>query len=121
MIPTYFLLQKLQSVYADAEICFVMGSDLLKSLHLWDEAEKLKSEWNFLIFHRAGVGEIDPSTLPSKYRLVEDAVFTGISSTMIRKRVQDSLLNNPTSESMGALGLLTSEVRKAIFAEKLYQ
>lgn len=121
MIPTYFLLQKLQETYAGAEINFVMGSDLLKSLHLWDEAEKLKSEYPFIIFHRGGVGEIESKTLPSKYQLVEKAVFTDISSTMIRNRIIASRVKNPLCKSMGVYGLLTNTVRETIFAEHLYK
>lgn len=121
MIPTYFLLQKLQEAHTDAEINFIMGSDLLKSLHLWDEAEKLKSEFPFIIFHRAGFGEIDPNTLPSKYQLVEKAVFTDISSTMIRTRINATRAKKPLCKSMGVYGLLTPGVRETIFAEHLYK
>ena len=53
-IPTYFLIKKLEEKYPEVDFHFVMGADLLPSLHLWDEGEKFKKECRFVLTHRQG-------------------------------------------------------------------
>ncbi len=49
MIPTYYLMKKLEKQYPDSNLYFIIGADLVKSLITWDEGENLKKEIKFLI------------------------------------------------------------------------
>ena len=59
-IPTYFLMKELEKRHPDMNFYFMMGSDLLSTLNLWDEGPKLLEEINFIIFQR----EVLPTLLP---------------------------------------------------------
>jgi len=52
MIPTYFLIKRLEKENPDKEFYFVLGSDLIPNLKLWDEGPKLITEVKFIIFQR---------------------------------------------------------------------
>ena len=51
-IPTYFLMKDLEKLYPDCTFYFVLGSDLIPTMHVWDEGEKLITEINYIIFQR---------------------------------------------------------------------
>ncbi len=51
-IPTYFLMKKFEEIHPDLEFHFVMGSDLIPTLHLWHEPERLVSEIKFILYNR---------------------------------------------------------------------
>ena len=53
-IPTYFLLEKLGKLHKGHEFHFIMGTDLLPSLHLWDEGAKFIKKHHFAILERTG-------------------------------------------------------------------
>jgi nicotinate-nucleotide adenylyltransferase len=55
-IPTYFLMKELEKIHPDMNFYFMIGSDLLSTLHIWDEGPKLLEEINFIIFQREVVG-----------------------------------------------------------------
>ena len=63
-----------------------MGSDLLDSLHLWNEADKLKEEISFIIYRRSH-SNINSSLLPSNYVLI-NTTFVASSSSEIRNRIK---------------------------------
>lgn len=48
-------MKQLKEKYSDQnyEFYFIMGSDLLDTLHLWNEGEKLKKEISFVIYRRS--------------------------------------------------------------------
>ena len=52
MIPTYELLQQLSDSYPDSEFSFIMGTDLIPSLHLW-EGDMVK-DVKYVIIKRKG-------------------------------------------------------------------
>ena len=64
-----------------------MGTDLLSSMHYWDDYNRLKSEKNFLIFNRIGY-EIKMEDLPVNHVII-DALQNDISSSEIRKRIKE--------------------------------
>lgn len=51
-LSTYETLHLLQKEYPKYELCFVIGSDNLKTLSNWKFSEKLLSEFRFLVFDR---------------------------------------------------------------------
>lgn len=123
MIPTYFLMMKLFALerYKDKRLYFVMGSDLLTSLPLWHEAEKLKAEIDFIIFARASwSNKLQPEQLPSKYTILKGAYQSDMSSTTIRNRVTTTVANQPENETLGVFGLVTESLRKYIADNRVY-
>ena len=101
-IPTYFLMKKFEELYgADYEFHFVMGSDLIPTLHLWHEPEKLVSDINFILYNRLnGDPSINlelttPSGMPKKFLYKSGArnFFGEISSTEVRRRIDESRAN----------------------------
>lgn len=103
-----------------SDLHFVMGADLLASLHTWHQAEEFKKEVSFIIFQREGFdGKIDPSILPEVHVLVE-GVFTGMSSTKIRKRIETVRTTQPHNPTLGVLGLVTERVKQYIRDKSLY-
>ena len=89
-IPTYFLIKKFEEEYKELgyEFFFIMGSDLLEYLHLWDEAEKMKEEMSFLIYRRTN-SIIKPEWLPKNYIII-NTTFVASSSTEVRKRIREN-------------------------------
>jgi nicotinic acid mononucleotide adenylyltransferase len=125
MIPTYFLLSKLQSAdkYRDAQLFFVIGSDLLPTLHLWHEADKLKQEFPFLVFVRPNWAEgLKPENMPSKYQTLDSAWQCDMSSTRLRLRIEADLLRHPGSAAshLGVFGMVGPRVIEYIKARGLY-
>ena len=63
-----------------------MGSDLLDTLHLWNEADKLKEEISCLIYRRSH-SNINATSLPKNYILI-NTTFVASSSSEIRNRIK---------------------------------
>ena len=40
-IPTFYLMQQYEKLYPEYEFWFVMGTDLIPTLHQWDEGQRL--------------------------------------------------------------------------------
>ena len=54
-IETIYLMEGFQQEHPDYEFYFVMGTDLIEGLHLWDnEGDRLINQVKFLIFERHG-------------------------------------------------------------------
>ena len=49
---TIEVLNKMQEQYKDKEICFLLGTDNLKQLDTWKDAEELLSRFKFLVMNR---------------------------------------------------------------------
>ena len=81
-------MKKLQEKYVNEnyEFCFIMGSDLLDTLHLWNEADKLKEEISFIIYRRSH-SNINSNSLPLNYILI-NTTFVASSSSEIRNRIK---------------------------------
>jgi nicotinic acid mononucleotide adenylyltransferase len=122
MIPTYFLMKEIseKAAYKDKLLFFVLGTDLLAGLHLWDEGEALKNEINFIIFKREGHdANLVEGLLPAKYQLVE-GLFTSMSSTKIRNRIMQTRTEQPLNPTLGVLGIVTPSVKAYIEKLNLY-
>lgn len=54
MVQTYDLLNNISKRYEWARFHFVVGGDVLHTLHTWGNWQKLRDEHPFIIFHRKG-------------------------------------------------------------------
>ena len=54
MIETYDLLGALSKKYQQRRFHFVVGGDVLHTLHTWGNWQELRDEYPFIIFHRKG-------------------------------------------------------------------
>ena len=100
-----------------------MGSDLIKSLHTWDEGERMISEMPMIIFRRKGYN-IDNlfahDNFPRNDPIVVDeerSLIGVISSTEIRRRVCENV-NIPY---FGIAGLVTPKVITYLAENGLYR
>ena len=96
-----------------------MGSDLIPTLHLWHEPEKLVSDINFIIYNRInGDPSINlelgfPKGMPAHYLFNSGArnFFGEISSTEVRRRIQDSRdAKEPKEKCFNIAGLIPKTV-----------
>ena len=98
-------------VQTEAELYWIVGSDIVYEFERWERKDELKKVAHFLVFPR------DPYHLPKKlpqgFECIQDKylITTNISSTTIRQRVK-----------MGKdiTYLVPEEVRKYIIKNKLY-
>ena len=125
-IPTAILLQKLKEQYKESsEFSFIIGSDLIKGLHCWDDGTRLINEEKFIVYLRKGF----PNDLvenhvnfPKNNPIVvaeEESLIGVISSTEIRKRIRISRKKEKPGYDIA--GLVTPGVIKYIKDKRLYQ
>ncbi len=74
--------RRFRAEYPDAEITFLLGSDVIDRLHLWREIDELRRLCRFAVLVRAG--EDRPDVEPDIPRLHVPAI--DISSTVLRAR-----------------------------------
>ena len=53
-IPTAYLFDTLHEKYPDTQFYFIMGSDLVPSLHWWDDGARIIKEMKMIVFRRKG-------------------------------------------------------------------
>ena len=126
-IPTVELMVKLQEIYEDThKVHFVMGSDLLDSLHLWNDGQKMIDEIPLVVFRRKSQHDEETMELESHPNFPKnDPIFIGddksmigvISSTEVRKRVKQ----NEKIPFYGVAGLVSPSVLKFMDEHRLYQ
>jgi nicotinate-nucleotide adenylyltransferase len=110
VVGTYELMSRLAELKPDNLYAFVIGGDLVKDLHSWRHAERLREEVRFLVLQRAGVQPNYPKGFYLQ-RVIQD-VFSSHSSSFVREVVA-------TGGALG--GLLTSEVARYIKQNGLYR
>lgn len=89
-------LTKLQKQYEKYEICFTMGSDNLKELETWSQAEKLIKNFKIYVFERDkdDTEEIIETNKFLKenrqaFIKVKNIIKSGLSSTLIREKIKE--------------------------------
>ena len=114
-IPTAYLMDQLQERYNETHsFRFIMGSDLIKSLHLWDDGPRLINEMKMIIFRRKGYDNealFNHENFPKNDPVVVDeekSLIGVISSTEIRRRVCE----NQHIPMFGIAGLVSPSVVK---------
>ena len=99
-----------------------MGSDLIKSLHWWEDGERLINEGRFIVFLRKGFNNeelFEHANFPKNDPIIVDetkSLIGVISSTEIRNRV----CANQDSPFFGIAGLVTPKVIDYIRKSRLY-
>jgi nicotinic acid mononucleotide adenylyltransferase len=68
-VQTYDLIGQLQKKYEWATFIFVMGGDVMHTIHTWGNSDKLQQENPFIIFNRKGY-EIPVDKLPPKSTVI---------------------------------------------------
>ena len=82
---TFNTIEYIKSKYKDAEITFILGSDLIKTLPDWYNIEKIQREVSFLIYNRNGFKE----KLSKNFNLKYIQNFNeNISSTNLKQLLQ---------------------------------
>ena len=91
-------MDQLQDRYRSThQVYFVMGSDLINSLHKWDDGQRIIDEMPIVLFKRKGLSREEEISLEqhdnfpknSPILVGEDKSLIGvISSTEVRKRVR---------------------------------
>ncbi|NCN82385.1 MAG: nicotinate (nicotinamide) nucleotide adenylyltransferase [Candidatus Pacebacteria bacterium] len=81
---TYQTLTALAAKYPEHTFNFVIGSDNLKKFHLWDEYQKLITEFPFFVYPRAGY-LLDP--LYRNMKVIPKVQPVLVSSTQVRECV----------------------------------
>lgn len=84
---TYKTLCELQKAYPQHEFRILIGSDNWKIFDQWKEWGRIIEEYGVLIYHRPDA-EVKPP-FPEGVRLLEDVPMMMVSSTYIRKRIQE--------------------------------
>ena len=100
-----------------------MGSDLIKSLHWWDEGDRIINEMPMIIFRRKGYDNeqlFSHANFPKNDPIVVDeekSLIGVISSTEGRRRVCE----NSTVPFFGIAGLVTPRVIQYLSDNRLYR
>lgn len=95
----------------NAEVFWIVGSDILHEFTRWEKADELLSEARFLLFPR------DPYHLPEKvpqgFEVVSDQrlITSNLSSTVIKQR---------RKEGLSLKGFVSPEVESYIESHRLY-
>ena len=120
-IPTYFLMKRFEELYppTEFEFHFIMGSDLIPTLHLWHEPERLVSEISFILYNRlngddsVNLEKCMPLGMPQKYSYLKGSrnLFGEISSTEVRRRIAESReRGEPVERAFNIAGLVPKAV-----------
>lgn len=116
LIPTADLLEILEQKYPDFELHFVMGSDLVYHYVDWEDGQKLKERFNFIIVERQGYLDYPPENLPDSRKMIDMAVKCEVSSTELRRRIGKHINQN----HLGLQGLTTKGVIGIIKDHRLF-
>lgn len=93
-IPTYYLLRELTQKYPMFEFSFILGTDLLPSVHKWENGANLLLEFNFIVYQRHGYTidftESFDYPLPENFTVLnpQQAIISKLSSTEVRTRIK---------------------------------
>jgi len=68
-IHTYDLMKYMLKRYKDSRFHFVVGADVLLTIHTWDGGEKLRQEYPFIVMNRKGY-ELPQDKLPPQHQFL---------------------------------------------------
>lgn len=78
----------LKRTYPDTQFYFIIGEDLLGTLHQWHRSEELVQNITFIVLTRPGFNQADRIQWEEKIERVSMIPFH-LSSSLIRRRVQE--------------------------------
>jgi len=92
---TYDTMVHMRKKYPDDELFFIMGSDLLRGMSNWGNAQKLISQFNFIVMSREGYPSADLiaddpllRNNDEHFLIMSKGINMGISSTYIRDEIR---------------------------------
>ena len=95
-LSTYETIQEISKLYPDYQVCFLMGSDNLKELETWNNADRLISEYKIYLLTRNDddINQIiNESDFLSSHRenliIAKDNIIGNISSTYVRRKIRE--------------------------------
>ena len=115
-MPTIQLFDKLSKDHPTYKFSFCLGSDLIKSLHRWEEGLRIINEFELIVLKRPGY-DLSGVSYIDKCKILETN-FDG-SSTQIRNRIDD-VIKTKSKIHLGIAGLTTRSVLKYIYENSLY-
>lgn len=120
MMPTSYLLEEYEKIFPNIDFSFIIGSDLLDQLPLWEDFEEILRYHKFFVFRRDFLDEKKvKGLLPNSY-LIDNVPDKETSSTRIRKLVyQDYYDKNELKIKLGQF--TTSDVVDYIIKNNLYR
>lgn len=83
MVPTSFLLQRYNSLFPQFEVVFVLGSDLLSSIHTWEMFDEYLRHQRMIVFLRSEAQKKDCAKL-TNFSVQTEAISI-VSSTIVRE------------------------------------
>jgi len=93
----YQTLDAFQKLYPNHKLCFIIGTDSLKTFETWKRYEYLLTQYEILVYTR---GNDDFKTILSEHPILKDKkklfshadcpLFTNISSTFLRNRLKNN-------------------------------
>ena len=95
-LPTANLMDRLTAKYRESHsVYFVMGSDLIKTLHKWQDGQRMINEVPLVVFRRKGEAEEEKELASHPNFPRNNPIFVGddksmigvISSTEVRSRI----------------------------------
>lgn len=112
LVYTYQTLDYFKNKYKDSEIYFICGSDNLREFKTWKKFNYILNNYRLIVFKRNDDNiEKILENLNIKNIIVIDKVFGNLSSTYIRKELE---------EGKNVLNLVDNEVVEYIENNKLY-
>ena len=116
---TYDTMVHMRKKYPEDELFFIMGSDLLTGMSSWGNAEKLLTQFNFIVMSREGYSTADLIAEDALLRnndehfhIMSKGINMGISSTYIRDEIRKG--GDPSF-------LLPDECLKYIYEQGIYR
>ncbi|MBX2828045.1 MAG: nicotinate-nucleotide adenylyltransferase [Flavobacteriaceae bacterium] len=86
---TVHTLAVLDETYPQHEFCLIMGEDNLKSFHKWKNYEVILDQYSIYVYPRISAGSVVHQFVGHKKITRIDAPVMEISSTFIRKGIQE--------------------------------
>lgn len=88
MMPTADLLRKYHHQSPGHDIHFVLGADLLQSIHTWEDYDSVLLQHRYIIFARSGYQLELYHPIIKNSIVIDDHIFYDVSSTKIRFYLQ---------------------------------
>ena len=87
----------LKTQYENYDICFSIGTDNLKTLSTWKEAEKLVSDYKIIVLERGDEDNMEDiikndvflKQHKEAFMKLDNAIYTNLSSTYVREKIKN--------------------------------
>lgn len=121
MESTYRLVKHFEDAQPDVDYLFIIGVDLLSSLHEWMEADKLLEETKFIVFKRQGYDVPEEFKNRNNFMFVDDEDEAGVSSTQVRQIISEYGEGDDLGEFLRTKNVIPEECIDIIVSNGLYK